>query len=42
MIPKRTKNKINIILKLGTFNKFLIGAKITKINPTVLLIKNRG
>ena len=30
------------IRNLGTLNKFLNGAKITKIKPTKLLIKNRG
>ena len=34
--------RINIIRSLGTLNKFLKGAKITRINPTKLLIKKRG
>ena len=36
------KNRIKRIRNLGTLNKFLNGAKITKIKPTKLLIKNRG
>ena len=36
------KDKIKRIRNLGTLNKFLNGAKITKINPATLLIKNRG
>ena len=35
-------DKIKIIRNFGTLNKFLNGAKITKIKPTKLLIKNRG
>ena len=30
------------IRSFGTLNKFLNGAKITRINPATLLIKNRG
>ena len=30
------------IRNFGILNKFLRGAKITKINPAKLLIKNRG
>jgi hypothetical protein len=35
-------NKITTIRDLGFLNKFRKGVKITKINPTKLLIKNRG
>jgi hypothetical protein len=39
----KTKNDIiKIIRNLGILNKFLKGAKITKIKPAKLLIKNRG
>ena len=34
--------KITNIRNLGTLNKFRNGAKITKIKPIKLLIKNRG
>lgn len=40
-----TNNKTDIIKtirNLGILNKFLNGAKITRIKPTKLLIKNRG
>jgi hypothetical protein len=33
---------IKTIRNLGILNKFLNGAKITKIKPTKLLIKKRG
>jgi len=33
---------IEKIRNFGTLNKFLSGAKITKIRPAKLLIKNRG
>ena len=36
------KDTIKRMRNLGTLNKFLNGAKITKIKPTKLLIKNRG
>ena len=39
------KNKKDIIKRIrnfGTLNKFLNGAKITKIKPIKLLIKKRG
>ena len=36
------KDTIKRIRNLGTLNKFLNGAKITKIKPTKLLIKNLG
>ena len=35
-------NKSKKIRNLGILNKFLKGAKITKIKPAKLLIKNRG
>ena len=35
-------NKIKNQRNLGVFNKFLKGVSIIKINPTILLIKNRG
>ena len=35
-------DRINRIRNLGTFNKFLKGAKITRIKPIKLLIKKRG
>lgn len=35
-------DKIKRIRNLGTLNKFLNGARITKIKPTKLLIKNLG
>ena len=41
-VINRTKNRIAKIRSLGTFNKFFKGAKITKISPAILLIKNRG
>lgn len=34
--------EIKNIFNLGVFNKFFKGVKITKINPTKLLIKNWG
>ena len=37
-INPRIKNRRN----LGILNKFLNGAKITRINPIKLLIKKRG
>ena len=46
IVYKAIKHKIikNItkIRSLGTLNKFLNGAKITKIKPARLLIKKRG
>ena len=36
------KNIITRIRNLGTLNKFLNGAKITKIKPAKLLMKKRG
>ena len=43
---KITRNNINIIgTKIRNFlilNKFLNGARITKMSPAILLIKNRG
>ena len=38
----KIKDKIKKIRNFGTLNKFLKGAKITKIKPATLLIKNRG
>jgi hypothetical protein len=35
-------DKIKKARNLGTLNKFLNGAKITKIKPAKLLIKKRG
>ena len=46
MVYKSTRNnktdRIKTIRNLGILNKFLNGAKITKIKPTKLLIKKRG
>lgn len=47
MVIKNNKLKIKdiiikIIRKFGIFNNLLNGIKMTKINPTKLLIKNRG
>lgn len=46
MLYKSTINNkrdiIRTIRNLGILNKFLNGAKITKIKPTELLIKKRG
>ena len=40
---KKTKEPIiTKIRSFGTLNKFLNGAKMIKINPAKLLIKNRG
>jgi|AntRauTorckE5430_2_1112549.scaffolds.fasta_scaffold29655_1 hypothetical protein len=39
---KREKLIIKKIRSFGILNKFLNGAKIIKINPAKLLIKNRG
>ena len=36
------KDKIKRMRNLGTLNKFLNGAKITKIKPIKLLIKKSG
>ena len=45
-VYKRSKiikiDRIKIIRNLGILNKFRKGAKITKMEPTKLLIKNRG
>ena len=41
-IRRTVRLKTRIILNLGTFNKFLKGARSTKIKPTILLIKNLG
>jgi hypothetical protein len=41
-ITNKTKDIINTIRNLGILNKFLNGAKIIKIKPAKLLIKNRG
>ena len=42
--PKQNMIKLinNKIRSFGILNKFLNGAKITRINPAKLLIKNRG
>ena len=40
--PNRKQVSSKKIRNFGTLNKFLRGAKITKINPAKLLIKNRG
>jgi hypothetical protein len=40
--PNPKQPIIKKIRNLGILNKFLTGAKITKINPAKLLIKNRG
>ena len=39
---KKIMNKTKKIRNLGILNKFRNGAKITRIKPTKLLIKNRG
>ncbi len=39
---KTRTNKMIKIRNFGTLNKFLKGAKITKIKPAKLLIKNLG
>ena len=41
-IKKKIMNKTKKLRNLGIFNKFRNGAKITRIRPTKLLIKNRG
>ena len=42
IIRNKNKKSITRIRNLGTLNKFLNGAKITKIKPAKLLIKKRG
>ena len=39
---KTKLNKIKNKLNLGVLNKFIKGVNIIKINPIILLIKNRG
>lgn len=41
-VMKTINDRTKIIRNLGTFNKFFNGANITKIKPTILLIKNLG
>ena len=41
-VRKAKKNTGKINLNFFILNKFLNGAKITKIKPAKLLIKNRG
>ena len=45
-INKSTKNNMNNMIKIKRnfliLNKFLKGARITKIEPVKLLMKNRG
>ena len=36
------KKRIEIKRNFGIFNKFVKGVNIIKINPVILLIKNRG
>ena len=42
VIIKTKLNKIKNKRNLGVLNKFLKGVNIIKINPIILLIKNRG
>jgi hypothetical protein len=42
IITKIIKQRIIIMRNLGTFNKFLNGVSMTRIKPTILLMKNRG